>query len=49
VLNGVLPQFVKFAGAQCGIINESLRAQKLKRDAACGAHSCGANGVAQIS
>jgi hypothetical protein len=38
VLNGVLPQFVKSAGAQSGIINESLRAQNAKRGAACGVY-----------
>jgi hypothetical protein len=34
VLNGVLPEFVKSGGAQSRIINESLRTQNSKRDAA---------------
>jgi hypothetical protein len=35
VLNGLLLPFVKSAVKRCGIINESLRAQKPKRGAAC--------------
>ena len=45
VLNGVLPEFVKSAGAHCSIINESLRAQNSKRDAVSRHVSCAAPNV----